>query len=119
MDTSTGGRLKRVKDYLDHEDFCFTYGDGVSDVNISKLVEFHQEQGLMATITAVQPPGRFGSVNLKADRVSCFEEKAQGDGAWINGGFFVLSPQVFDYIAGDRTSWEREPLEKLTEEIKK
>ncbi len=112
-ETMTGGRLKRVRDYLDGEDFCFTYGDGVSDVNIAKLIVFHQKQKKLATLTGVQPPGRFGSLNLEGDRVTSFEEKPNGDGFWINGGFFVVSPKVIDLIDGDTTIWERDPMEKL------
>jgi glucose-1-phosphate cytidylyltransferase len=111
--TQTGGRLKRVAHYLGKEDFCFTYGDGVADVNIRALVDFHRAQKVKATLTAVQPPGRFGSLVLDGARVSSFEEKPKGDGGWINGGFFVLSPSVIDTIAGDATVWEREPLESL------
>ena len=112
--TMTGGRLKRVAPYLDKEDaFCFTYGDGVADVNISALIAFHRAHGLDATITAVQPPGRYGALDLESGRVRNFREKPQGDGALINGGFFVLSPAVFETIAGDGTSWENEPLQTL------
>ncbi len=111
--TLTGGRLKRVAQYLGQEDFCFTYGDGVSDVDIGALIEFHRREGRLATLTAVQPPGRYGALALQGDRVDRFEEKPAGDGAWINGGFFVLSPSVIDYIAGDSTSWESGPLEAL------
>ncbi len=115
--TMTGGRLKRVKEYLSNETFCMTYGDGVSDVDITRQLEYHREQGVLATLTAVQPPGRFGAFVLGEDqaRISSFKEKPQGDGegAWINGGFFVLEPQVLDYIEGDTTVWEREPLEQL------
>jgi glucose-1-phosphate cytidylyltransferase len=111
--TMTGGRLKRVRSYLDDEDFCFTYGDGVSDVNIADLVAFHKSQKRLATLTAVQPPGRFGSLNLEGSKITSFEEKPQGDGGWINGGFFVLSPKVLDYIEGDATVWERSPMERL------
>lgn len=113
-DTMTGGRLKRVKDYLKQEEsFCFTYGDGVSDVNISAAIEFHKNHGKQATVTAVLPPGRFGSLVRQGDAVQGFIEKPRGDGGWINGGFFVLSPQVIDLIAGDETSWELEPMAKL------
>lgn len=112
-DTMTGGRLKRVKSYLDAEDFCLTYGDGVGNVNIPELIAHHRKQGLLATVTAVQPPGRFGSLNITQGKVTGFVEKPHGDGGWINGGFFVLSPKVIDYIEGDRTFWEREPMEKL------
>jgi glucose-1-phosphate cytidylyltransferase len=111
--TQTGGRLKRVRRYLDDEDFCFTYGDGVSDVDIGKLLAFHRAQKTIATITAVQPPGRFGSLDIKRNRIARFEEKPPGDAGWINGGFFLLSPKVFDYVADDTTVWEREPLERL------
>jgi glucose-1-phosphate cytidylyltransferase len=109
----TGGRLKRVKDYLDDEDFCFTYGDGVSDVDITATIAFHRRHQKLATLTGVQPPGRFGALNIDGDRVISFEEKPQGDGAWINGGFFVLSPKVIDYIDGDSTVWERDAVDKL------
>ena len=111
--TMTGGRLKRVRQYLDGGDFCFTYGDGVSDINITELLTFHRTHGNLATLTGVQPPGRFGSLNLEGTKVSSFEEKPHGDGAWINGGFFVLSTKVIDYIDDDSTFWEREPMEKL------
>ncbi len=111
--TQTGGRLKRVRDYLDDEPFCFTYGDGLSDVNVSELVNFHRAQGRLATLTAVQPAGRFGALDIHDQRIRRFEEKPQGDGAWINGGFFVLQPQAVDLIAGDSTVWEREPMEQL------
>ena len=111
--TMTGGRLRRVKDYLGAEDFHFTYGDGVGDVDIRKLVESHKASGGLATLTAVQPPGRFGSLVLDDARVVAFEEKPKGDGSWINGGFFVLSPKVIDLIGGDDTIWERAPLESL------
>jgi glucose-1-phosphate cytidylyltransferase len=111
--TMTGGRLKRVRDYLGSEDFCFTYGDGVSDVDISALIEQHKRLGLKATLTAVLPPGRFGALNLAGKRVTSFQEKPVGEGGWINGGFFVCSPSVIDLIDGDETVWERGPLEKL------
>ncbi len=111
--TMTGGRLKRVAAYLGEDDFCFTYGDGVSDVNISRLIEFHRSHGKPATVTAVQPAGRYGALELDGDRVASFIEKPQGDGAWINGGFFVLSPAVIALIAGDDTIWEREPMQAL------
>ncbi len=112
--TMTGGRLKRVSAYLAGEDaFCFTYGDGVADVDISALVAFHRSQGCLATVTATRPPGRFGALDIAADRVRSFVEKPQGDGGMINGGFFVLSPQVIDLIEGDETVWERGPLEQL------
>ena len=111
----TGGRLKRVADYLDGETFCLTYGDGVSDVDVQKIIEFHHSNAKLATLTAVQPPGRFGAFTLDKGQhtISGFREKPNGDGAWVNGGFFVLEPKVLDYIAGDGTVWEREPLEQL------
>jgi len=113
-DTMTGGRLKRVADFVKDEDaFCFTYGDGVSSVDIGRLISFHRSEGLQATVTAVQPPGRFGSLEVDGNRIAGFNEKPQGDGGWINGGFFVLSPRVLDLIEGDSTVWERAPLERL------
>ena len=115
-DTMTGGRLKRVRDYVGGEEFCLTYGDGVSDVNVSELLQFHRASGGLATLTAVQPPGRFGALELAGTAVGGFREKPVGDGGWINGGFFVLSPAVFDYIEGDATSWEAAPLERLAAE---
>ena len=111
--TMTGGRLKRVRNYLDDETFCFTYGDGLSDVNVGQLIDFHRNQGRMATVTAVQPPGRFGALDIQDQRITRFAEKPQGDGSWISGGFFVLEPSVLDYITDDSCSWEREPLEQL------
>lgn len=111
----TGGRLKRVAPYLGDEGFCFTYGDGVSDVNISELIRFHADQKCLATVTAVQPPGRFGALMMQGERVNAFEEKPHGDGAWVNGGYFVLSPKVFDFIDGDTCIWEQEPLKALAE----
>lgn len=114
--TMTGGRLKRVRQYLGDEDFCFTYGDGVGDVNISELIEFHRSQNRLATLTGVQPPGRFGALNLSGTRVANFEEKPHGEGGWINGGFFILSPHVIDYIEHDATVWERDPMERLARE---
>jgi glucose-1-phosphate cytidylyltransferase len=112
--TQTGGRLKRVAKYLEPgKPFCFTYGDGLSDVDVGKLVKFHKAQKRMATITAVQPPGRFGALDIEDKRITRFEEKPQGDGHWINGGFFVLQPEVIEYISGDKTIWEREPIEQL------
>ncbi|HEY8025390.1 MAG TPA: glucose-1-phosphate cytidylyltransferase [Burkholderiaceae bacterium] len=113
-DTMTGGRLKRVARYVADDDmFCMTYGDGVSDVNISGLIEFHKQHGKLATLTATQPPGRFGALILDGSAISSFQEKPQGDGAWINGGFFVLSPKVLDFVEGDETIWERTPMERL------
>jgi glucose-1-phosphate cytidylyltransferase len=112
--TLTGGRLKRVSSYLgDDEAFCFTYGDGVADLNISELVRFHRQHGKLATVTAVQPPGRYGALIMQAGKVLGFQEKPPGDGAWINGGFFVLSPKVIDFIQGDQSSWEGGPLETI------
>jgi glucose-1-phosphate cytidylyltransferase len=113
IDTMTGGRLRRVRQHIGDETFCFTYGDGVSDVDVRRLVEFHRERGSLATLTAVQPPGRFGLIDLEAEKIRGFQEKPPGDGGWINGGFFVLEPAVIDLIAGDQTTWEREPLEAL------
>ena len=115
-DTMTGGRLKNAAAYVGEEDFCFTYGDGVTDLDIGKLIAFHRKNKTLATVTAVQPPGRFGALNLKGDLITSFEEKPKGDGGWINGGFFVLSPNVIDYIAGSDTVWEREPMERLARE---
>ena len=113
----TGGRLKRVAPYLENEElFCFTYGDGVSDVNISELIKFHQAHGKEATLTAVFPPGRFGALNIENNRVNQFEEKPKGDGALINGGYFVLSPKVLERIENDLTIWEQEPLKGLAKD---
>ena len=114
-DTMTGGRLKRVAQYLEGDEaFCFTYGDGVSDVNITDLIAFHREHGRQATLTATYPPGRFGALEIDHDHsITAFREKPRGDGGMINGGFFVLSPKVIELIETDRTIWEREPLEKL------
>ena len=112
--TMTGGRLKRVHSFVRDEGvFCFTYGDGVSNVDISASIRFHKASGRKATLTSVHPPGRFGALNIEGDRVVEFREKPHGDGALINGGFFVLSPEVIDYIDGDSTTWERSPLERL------
>ncbi|WP_394791822.1 glucose-1-phosphate cytidylyltransferase [Rhodoferax sp.] len=116
-DSMTGGRLKRVADYVkDEAAFCFTYGDGVSDVDIGASIVFHQQHGKLATVTAVQPPGRYGALRMEGDVVQGFTEKPRGDGGLINGGFFVLSPKVLDRITGDTTSWEAEPLMGLAEE---
>ena len=112
----TGGRLRRVREYLDDSDFCFTYGDGVADVDIGKLVEFHHAHGKLATVTAIQPPGRYGALAMDGSSVLGFQEKPKGDGGWINGGFFVLSPKVLDYIDSDDTTWEQEPLITLASE---
>ena len=114
--TMTGGRLRRVRDYLNGETFCFTYGDGVADINIGDLLAFHKKGGRLATVTAVQPPGRYGALEVDKGRVASFQEKPLGDGGWINGGFFVLEPGVFDYIVGDGSTWENEPLRKLAAE---
>lgn len=120
QDTMTGGRIKRVGDHIDGEPFCLTYGDGLADIDLTALVDFHRKQDTFATLTAVQPPGRFGALALEPDqtRITAFREKPQGDveEAWINGGFFVLEPDVLDYIDGDATVWETEPLERLAHE---
>ena len=116
-DTMTGGRLRRVRHFInDDEPFCFTYGDGVSDINIAQLVDYHKAHGRLATVTAVQPPGRYGALERQGDQVLGFTEKPRGDGGWINGGFFVLSPKVLSYIAGDETTWEAEPLARLAQD---
>ncbi|HET7669513.1 MAG TPA: glucose-1-phosphate cytidylyltransferase [Burkholderiales bacterium] len=114
--TQTGGRLKRVAPYLGSEDFCFTYGDGVADVDLKALIAFHKAEKAKATLTAVQPPGRFGALVLEGSRVTSFQEKPKGDGGWINGGFFVCKPAVLDLIGGDDTVWERDPLEAMARE---
>ncbi len=115
--TLTGGRLKRVAEYIkDEESFCFTYGDGLSDVNITDLISFHKKHGKLATVTGVQPPGRYGALELNNNEVKGFTEKPKGDGGWINGGFFVLSPRCIDYIEGDCSSWETAPLISLAKE---
>jgi len=111
--TMTGGRLKRVADYVKGETFCLTYGDGLSDVDITALVARHRQAGRHATVTTIQPPGRFGALQIESDMVTDFKEKPLGDGAWINGGFFVLEPAVFDYLDDDRTVWEHQPLQRL------
>lgn len=119
LNTMTGGRIKRVKDYIGNEPFMLTYGDGVSTVDISKLVEHHKNSGGLATLTAVQPSGRFGGLDITANgKVDNFVEKPKGDGGWINGGFFVLEPEVIDYISEDSTIWEKEPLENITKDGK-
>jgi len=119
-ETMTGGRLARVKPYLNDQPFCFTYGDGVADINVQALLDFHHSQGKLATLTAVQPPGRYGALSFDtedSDGVVAFQEKPEGDGAWINGGFFVLEPKVIDYIQdGDKTTWEQAPLKSLAKE---
>lgn len=114
--TMTGGRLKKVASYLDDENFCFTYGDGLGDVNIRSLIDYHQQQNVLATLTAVQVLGRFGALTIIDKKVVAFKEKPQGDGAWVNGGFFVLSPKVLNYIENDEILWEREPLENLAQD---
>jgi len=112
--TLTGGRLKRISSYVENEDaFCFTYGDGVADVDISALINFHKQHNKLATVTAVQPPGRYGALNMDGQKVKGFIEKPQGDGGWINGGFFILSPKVLDLIVNDSCSWEGAPLSQL------
>jgi glucose-1-phosphate cytidylyltransferase len=116
--TMTGGRLRRVKHLIGEETFCFTYGDGVSNVDLDRLVKFHKDQKTLATLTAVQPPGRFGAFKLGhgENKISSFQEKPLGDGAWVNGGYFVLEPSAIDLIDGDSTVWEKEPMEKLAQE---
>lgn len=121
--TMTGGRIKRIKDYVGNERFFLTYGDGLSDISMKDLLEFHENQDTYATLTAVQPPGRFGTFSMKTSstKITNFREKPKGDGmdaAWINGGFFVLEPEIFDYIEGDNTVWEKEPLENLAHQNK-
>lgn len=113
-DTMTGGRIKRIRQHIGNEPFMLTYGDGVANVDVKKLVEFHSQNKKLCTVTAVQPSGRFGALNFgKGNEILSFAEKPKGDGAWINGGFFVCEPGVFDYIAGDSTVWEREPMERI------
>ncbi len=114
--TKTGGRLKQVRQYLDDEDFCFTYGDGLGDIDITKLIEFHREQETLATVTAAQPQGQFGALGLEQNKIIRFDEKPHGTGSWVSVGFFVLSPKVMDYIDGDHTTWEKKPLENLAKE---
>lgn len=118
LESQTGGRLKRIQKYLDDEDdnFCFTYGDGVGNINITELIEFHRQHGKLATVSAVRPPGRFGTMSITEDKVTEFREKQVDAASYINGGFFVLSNQVFDYIEDDSTVWEDEPLTRLTAE---
>jgi glucose-1-phosphate cytidylyltransferase len=112
-ETMTGGRIKRVADHIKENSFCMTYGDGLADVDISQLLQFHRQHGRLATVTAIQPPGRFGALRLCGDQVEGFQEKPLGEGGWINGGFFVLNRDVIHLIEGDRTLWEQEPLETL------
>jgi len=114
--TSTGGRIKRVAHYLDGDEFMLTYGDGVADVDLGQLVSFHRAEKVLATVTGVQPPGRFGALQTQGNRALGFQEKPTGDGGWINGGFFALSRKVIDYIDGDATVWENQPLERLARE---
>jgi glucose-1-phosphate cytidylyltransferase len=116
QDTMTGGRIKRAKEYIGDEPFLLTYGDGVSDVNLNNLVEFHKSHGKYITMTAVQPEGRFGALETEGNRVESFLEKPRGDGNWINGGFFVCQPEVLNYINGDTTVFEQEPLQKLAKD---
>ena len=118
QETLTGGRLKRVREYVGNEGFCFTYGDGVADIDVGKLIQFHRSQRSLATLTAIQPPGRYGAVSIDDTRVLSFAEKPEGDGAWINGGFFVLEPGAIDYIQGDQTSWESDALVRLSRDGK-
>ncbi|WP_309400664.1 glucose-1-phosphate cytidylyltransferase [Cerasicoccus maritimus] len=117
-ETMTGGRLLRVRDYIEaNETFCFTYGDGLGQINVAELIAFHREKGRYATLTCVQPPGRFGALQFADETiVASFQEKPRGDGSWVNGGYFVLEPKVFEYLKDDATIWEREPLEKLAAE---
>lgn len=116
IESMTGGRLKRVKAYLGDEDFCFTYGDGVADVDLAAVIKLHQQEGRLATVTAVQPPGRFGVIQHAGNKVEQFQEKPKGDGSWINGGYFVLSPKVIDYIQDDKTIWEQGPMQALAKD---
>lgn len=114
--TQTGGRLKRAAEYLDDGTFCLTYGDGLANIDMGRQIQQHRERGTLATVCAVQPPGRFGALDVQGTRIARFTEKPEGDGTWINGGFFVLEPSALDYIAGDQTAWEREPMERLAQE---
>lgn len=116
LETMTGGRLKRVKNFVINETFCFTYGDTLNDVNVTELIEFHKNLGTLVTVTACQPPGKFGILEIIDNKVIQFIEKPKGDGNWVNGGYFVLEPSVFDYIDNDSTVWEQEPLQNLTKE---
>jgi glucose-1-phosphate cytidylyltransferase len=118
LETMTGGRIKRAKEYIGNDTFCLTYGDGLCDVNIKKLIDYHKKQKAFCTLTAVQPPGRFGAFTLDENegKVKSFKEKPKGDGAWINGGFFVLEPDVFEFIQDDSTVWEQAPMERLAQE---
>lgn len=116
LETMTGGRLKRVKNFLMNETFCLTYGDTLNDVNIMKLIDFHKNSGTFVTVTACQPPGKFGILEINDKKVTHFLEKPKGDGNWVNGGYFVLEPSIFNYVDDDSTIWEQEPLQKLTKE---
>jgi glucose-1-phosphate cytidylyltransferase len=116
VDTMTGGRLGRVKKFVGNDTFCFTYGDGLGNINIRELIDFHKLQGKKATVTAVKPAGRFGALEIKKNNVLNFKEKPLGDGNWINGGFFILEPKVLELIQNDKTIWEKEPIEKLVEQ---
>ena len=116
IDTMTGGRLGRVKKFVENDTFCFTYGDGLGNINIRELIDFHKVQGKKATVTAVKPAGRFGALEIEKNNVLNFNEKPLGDGNWINGGFFILEPKVLELIQNDKTIWEKEPIEKLVEQ---
>jgi len=116
LKTMTGGRLKRIKNFVEDETFCFTYGDGLSDISIKNLIEFHKKQATICTVTSVQAPARFGALKFEKNKITEFQEKPLSDGSWINGGYFVLEPDVFDYIENDDTIWERKPLETLAKE---
>ena len=116
INTMTGGRLKQIQEHVDNETFCLTYGDGVANIDIKKLIDFHKKSKTFATLTGVQPPGRFGILDIKNEKVTKFNEKPSGDGDWINGGFFVLEPEIFNYISDESSIWEKEPLEKLATE---
>jgi glucose-1-phosphate cytidylyltransferase len=118
LNTQTGGRLKRIRDYLDNETFCFTYGDGLCNIDIKKSIDFHKKNNNIGTVTAVQPPGRFAALEIFETNVLRFQEKPKGDSSWINGGFFIFEPTIFDYIEDDDTILERKPLERLAEEGK-
>jgi glucose-1-phosphate cytidylyltransferase len=120
VDTMTGGRLLLAREHIGDETFCLTYGDCVADLDVTKLVDFHRREGAIATLTAIQPPGRFGALSLESggDRIERFHEKPDGDGGWVNGGFFIVEPDALDYISGDDTVWESEPLERLAKEGK-
>ena len=118
LETMTGGRIKRAKKYIGNDTFCLTYGDGLCDVNIKKLIDYHKKNKAFATLTAVQPPGRFGAFTLDENegKIKSFKEKPKGDGAWVNGGFFVLEPEIFEFIKDDSTVWEQSPMERLAQE---